>query len=286
MKAKIRGTEIFFDTAGMQYAPTKNGYEEKPVLFLLHGGPGGNHFRYKIHSLGLQEYAQLVFIDHRGCGLSKRGKQKEYTLENNIEDIEALRKYLGLKNICILGTSYGGMVAQGYAIRYSKNIAKLILCVTAPSFRFLQEAKANLQKNGSKEQIAKTMPLWDGSFKSGKQVEDFLAKMETMYSMKVKKKKLPKKTTSPFSFAHEPLNQGFGHFLKHFDFIPKLHKIKCDTLVLAGKEDWICPPSQAKIIAKHIPHAQLKIFNQCGHYLAIDQPKKYLQAIKTFLHKK
>ncbi len=39
MKANIRGTEIYFDIAGMQFAPTKNGLVERPVLFMLHGGP-------------------------------------------------------------------------------------------------------------------------------------------------------------------------------------------------------------------------------------------------------
>jgi proline iminopeptidase len=287
MKATIRGTEIFFDVAGMQYAPSKKGCEVRPVLFLLHGGPGSNHFRFKQHSLELQEYAQLIFIDHRGCGLSKRTQQKDYTLENNIEDIEALRKYLGLDKICVLGTSYGGMVAQGYAIRYSKHIDKLILSVTAPSFRFLEEAKANLKRSGNAEQIVKASPLWEGNFKSNKQLEAFLAKMDTMYSTVAKKKKAKKKSIpSPFPWSYQALNAGFSGFLKKFDFIPQLHKIKCPTLVLAGKEDWICPPSQSKIIAEHIRDARLKIFNNCGHYVAVDQHVKYINIIKRFLQSK
>ena len=113
MKAKIRGTEIYFDIAGMHIEPDGNDLIEKPVLFLIHGGPGGNHIHFKYDSAQLQQYAQLIFIDQRGCGWSKKTKKSDYTLENNIEDIEALRKHLGLKRIAILGTSYGGMVAQG-----------------------------------------------------------------------------------------------------------------------------------------------------------------------------
>src|SRR3989338_5411864 len=139
MKANIRGTEIYFDVAGMQIAPDGNNLIKKPVLFLIHGGPGGNHIHFKYDSIKLQQYAQLVFIDQRGCGWSKKSKNSDYTLENNIEDIEALRKHLGLERISILGISYGGMVAQGYAIRYSKNVDKLILAVTAPSYHFIDE---------------------------------------------------------------------------------------------------------------------------------------------------
>src|SRR5882757_643069 len=108
MYANIRGTKIYFDIAGMQLAPKGHDFVERPVLFLLHGGPGSDHLRYKQYTLELQAIAQLVFIDHRGCGYSKQTKASDYTLENNIEDIEALRKHLGLEHICMLGTSYGG----------------------------------------------------------------------------------------------------------------------------------------------------------------------------------
>src|SRR5471030_1627659 len=145
MKANIRGTEIYFDVAGMQIEPKGSDLIEKPVMFLIHGGPGGNHIHFKYDSIELQKYAQLIFIDQRGCGLSKKDKLANYTLENNIEDIEALRKYLGFNKINILGISYGGMVAQGYAIRYSKHIDKLILVSTAPSHHFIKTAKENLK---------------------------------------------------------------------------------------------------------------------------------------------
>lgn len=279
MKAKIRGTELYYDIAGMQFAPVGKDFAERPVLFMLHGGPGGDHLRYKQHSLELQEVAQLVFIDHRGCGRSKKTKAAEYTLENNIEDIEALRKHLGLDQICILGTSYGGMVAQGYAIRYPKNLQKLILVATAPSYQFITEAKHILQEQGTPQQIKWGERLWKGNFKNSQQVGDFLKAMENLYSKK------SKKTTAKSStiWSHQALNKGFGDFLRHFDFRKKLKKITCPTLVLAGKEDWICPPSQAKEIAKYISRAQLKIFNRCGHSIAIDAHRQYIQLIRKFL---
>jgi proline iminopeptidase len=285
MKAKIRGTEIYFDIAGMQLRPEKNTFIEKPVLFLLHGGPGANHLRYKQHSLELQDVAQLVFIDNRGCGLSKKTKQSDYTLENNIEDIEALRQHLGLDRISILGTSYGGMVAQAYAIRYPKRVDKLILVVTAPSYRCMEESKLNLRKHGTAKQIEICEHLWNGTFKSHKHMSEYFERMQSLYSTTIKKNKKQLNERARFPFSYQALNEGFGGFLRHFDFIPKLKRITCPTLILAGDKDWICPLNQSKIIAKHIPHATLKIFKNCGHALAIDAHKKYITAIKKFLGK-
>lgn len=285
MKATIRGTEIYFDIAGMQLAPVKTDFVEKPVLFMLHGGPGGDHLRFKQHSLELQEVAQLVFIDHRGCGRSKKTKQKEYTLENNIEDIEALRKYLGLPRICILGSSYGGIVAQGYAIRYSKNIEKLILSATAPSFRTIDEAKKILKVRGTPRQITISEQLWNGTFKNPREVNQFFEEMETLYSTTAAKHPRKKYTRSQTTWSHEAINLGFSDFLRRLDFIPKLKKITCPTLILAGDKDWICNPNQSKIMAQKIPHAKLKIFKNCGHAIAVDAHTGYVNNIKQFLKK-
>ena len=283
MKAKLRGTEIYYDIAGMQIAPNKKDFVEKPVLFMLHGGPGGNHLRYKLHSIELQDVAQLVFIDHRGCGLSKKTKRADYTLENNVEDLEALRKHLGLDKICILGTSYGGMVAQGYAIRYPKNVDKLILAVTAPSYRFLDEAKAYLHAHGTKQQIKIADNLWDGRLVSEKQLMHFFSVMESLYSVSKNKKYQVNHSALAMSWSCDALNQGFHGFLRHFDFIPTLKKITAPTLILAGDQDWICRPSQSKIMAAHIPDATLKIFKNCGHAMAVDAHEKYINIVKRFL---
>jgi proline iminopeptidase len=283
MKAKIRGTEIYFDIAGMQLAPVKDQFVERPVLFMLHGGPGGDHLRFKQHSLELQEVAQLVFIDHRGSGLSKKTHQKEYTLENNIEDIEALRIHLGLEKICLLGTSYGGMVAQGYATRYPKRLEKLILVATAPSYASLDAAKEILLAKGNKKQIAISQHLWEGTFKNAKHVAKFFDIMNSLYSTKTKKNSKLSYSKSKTVWSHEALNEGFGGFLQHFNFISQLKKISCPTLVLAGQHDWICNPEQSKIIAKNIKHAELKIFRNSGHAVAVDAHKEYIKSIKKFL---
>lgn len=55
---------------------------------------------------------QLVFFDHRGQGRSQRGDVSKYILDENVEDMEALRQHLGLGPIVSIGTSYGGMVAM------------------------------------------------------------------------------------------------------------------------------------------------------------------------------
>ena len=166
MKARIRGTEIYFDVDGAGLVPDGDRMVDRPVLFLLHGGPGGDHTGFKSTVARLVDVAQLVYIDHRGSGRSTPADPATYTLEENIDDVDALRDYLGLESICLLGSSYGGMVAQGYAIRYPGRVSNLVLCATAPSHRFLDDARQIVGERGTPEQPALCQRLWAGSYES------------------------------------------------------------------------------------------------------------------------
>jgi len=154
MRARVRDTELFFDVEGMSLVPDGPRMVERPVAFLLHGGPGGDHTGFKPSYSALAERMQLVYVDHRGQGRSARGPKETYTLDNNVEDLEALRQHLGLDKIVVIGVSYGGMVALTYASRYPDSVSHLIAVVTAPSHRFLDLAKEIVAERGTPEQQA------------------------------------------------------------------------------------------------------------------------------------
>ena len=90
MRAKIRDTEIFFDVEGASLVPDGPRLVERPTAFLLHGGPGGDHSGFKPAFSPLAERMQLVYVDHRGQGRSARGPKETYTLDNNVDDLEAV----------------------------------------------------------------------------------------------------------------------------------------------------------------------------------------------------
>ena len=70
MYAPIRGTRIYFDIEGAGLVPDGPVMREKPVAFIIHGGPGGDHSGFKPVMSPLSETAQLVYFDHRGQGRS------------------------------------------------------------------------------------------------------------------------------------------------------------------------------------------------------------------------
>jgi proline iminopeptidase len=282
MRAKVRDTELYFDVDGMGLVPRGDRMVERPVLFLVHGGPGGEHSRFKTHSGALREVAQLVYVDHRGSGRSAIGDPATYTLDNNVDDLEALREHLGLDRISMLGSSYGGMVAQGYALRYPHRLANLILVCTAPSYRFLADARTFVQSRGTPHQVRVCQRLWDGAFDSVDQLREFFFVMGPLYSRRFRPEEFEEGWQRGVHSV-VPLNRGFGDFLRRFDFTDRLHEIPCPTLVLAGAHDWICAPQHARLIADRIPRAHLKVFPDSAHLVAVDEPEAYLAAVRGFL---
>lgn len=253
----------------------------KPILFVLPGGPGGDHSIYKFHSLELENFCCVVYHDPRGCGKTSEFDSSSATMEHYIHDIERLRRHLCINKFSILGTSYGSMCAIGYAIQYPNNLDKLILVGGAPSSRFLETAKANLELRGSHEQKEISKHLWDGSFLNNDHVREFMRIMKSLYSKNQNFINQPPRSGTPFSY--EVLNLGFGQFLQNFDFEPNLKNITSPTLILVGEEDWVNDPIHLRKVANQITGSHLEILKDCGHFVAIDQNEIYINLIKEFI---
>lgn len=282
MRARIRDTELYFDVEGAGLVPDGPQMREKPVAFLVHGGPGADHTGFKPTFSPLSQRMQLVYFDHRGQGRSARGPKETYTLDNNVEDMEALRQYLGLDKIVVLGVSYGGMVALTYASRYPENISHLIVVVTVPDSRFLERALVNLEERGTLEQQAIAQHLWDGSFRDEEHLREFFRIMAPMYSLRYDSTD-PQNSWNRAILSADAINQAFGGFLRTYDIREQLHKITAPTLVIGARHDWICPPEYSEEIASLIPNADLRIFENSGHSVRADEPEALLDAIAGFI---
>ena len=282
MRAKVRDTEIYFDVEGVELAIEGSRLRSKPVAFLVHGGPGADHTSYKSGFSPLSDKMQLIYFDHRGQGRSARGPKETYTLDNNVEDMEALRQHLGLDKIVVLGTSYGGMVALSYAVRYPQHVSHLIVVATVASFHFLDRAKEILAEQGTEKQRAIAQRLWDGTFENEGQLREYFQVMAPLYSLTYD----PSSSQEAWDrtiFSPEAINVAFSGFLRSYNVLDQLHKITSPTLVIGGRHDWICPPEFSAEIAQEIPNADLRIFENSGHLIRADEPEALRDAIAGFL---
>ncbi len=271
-------------------------------LFIVHGGPGASHDYFLPYLLPLARHNELVFIDERGSGRSQQlSDPSGYTVENMVEDVEDVRTALNLGKITLLGHSYGGVLAQAYALKYQKNLTHLILCSTFPSTKQMNDVFVKMKENMSPELRAKIDGMEkDGLFghgdpyRQGRYTDDYMiaAWGEGYFPYIYQNHPDPN---------YDPIAQGVtawalyremwgsnGEFvidgnLKTVEYVDQLPTIHVPTLILVGDHDE-CDPSLSKEMHQKIAGSKLIILPNSGHMTFVDQPELFIGSVDSFLH--
>jgi proline iminopeptidase len=283
MKAAIRGTEIYFDVEGAGLRDDGVALRDKPVAFVIHGGPGSDHSGFRGPFGPLTERLQLVYFDHRGSGRSARGDKAAYTLDENVEDMEALRRHLGLGPIVSIGTSYGGMVAMAHAARHPEAVSRLVLVVTAAHSGFIARSRQIAAERGTPQQAALCEDLYAGRIDTPEKLRDYHHVMGPLYTLRFDEA-ASRERLGRGIHSSDALNMAFapGGFMHTMDLRPELAAIRAPTLILAGRHDWICAPEFSEEIHRLIPGSTLRIFEHSSHSIRVDEPERLRREILEF----
>jgi len=108
---------------------------KKIPLLLLHGGPGASH-DYLEPLEPLSDERPVIFYDQLGCSNSDRpDDQSLWTIERFVEELEQVRETLQLREVHILGQSWGTMLGVEYMLmKKPHGVTSLILsgpCLSA-----------------------------------------------------------------------------------------------------------------------------------------------------------
>ncbi|MFT2096921.1 alpha/beta fold hydrolase [Marinomonas sp. 2405UD66-6] len=103
------------------------GKDENPVVIVVHGGPGGD-FQYLRSLSALAENHKVIFYDQRGSGLSPRVKKSQLTVEQNLDDLNALVDHFSMGNqVKLIGHSWGGMLVSGYLSTHPEKVSHAVI---------------------------------------------------------------------------------------------------------------------------------------------------------------
>ncbi len=284
MRACIRDTEIFFDVDGAALVADGARMVERPTAFMIHGGPGSDHTGLKARYGRLAERMQLVYFDHRGQGRSARADACTYSLHENVEDMEALRRHLGLGPIVSIGTSYGGAVAMAHAARYPAAVSHLVVVVAVSHAGYVERAKQLVRERGTAEQNAQCEDLFAGRIDTADKLRRYYEIMGPLYARR-DDPALSRIGIERTILTPEALNRAHGPngFLRTFDLRPELRAIKAPTLIIAGRHDWISAPEFSEEIHRLVPGSDLRIFEDSAHSVGGDEQQKFLDAVAGFV---
>jgi len=271
-------------------------------LVVVHGGPGATHDYFLPYLLPLARHNRLVFIDERGSGKSEKLEDaSKYTVETMAEDVEAVRRALGLGKINLLGHSYGGVLAQAYAFRYPRNLSHLVLCSTFHSTRAMNEVFRRMKERMPPELRARIDAIEaKGLFGHGKDYEKHRYTTDYMIAAWGE-------GYFPYIYQnrpdpnHDPVANGnmswdlyremwgtHGEFvidgnLVSVEYADRLGSIKVPTLITVGDHDE-CDPSLSREMNARIPGSMLVVLPNSGHMTFVDQPGMFNKAVDEFLN--
>ena len=281
MRVEIEpGVRLYFDVEGVGLEPDGPSMREKPVLLLLHGGPGFDHSLFKPWFGRFADTHQVVYLDHRGQGRSDQRKDSTYwLLDTWADDIARFCDALEIRQPVVLGNSFGGMVAIHTAARHPDLASRLILSSTAARM-VLDEVIAMFQKLGGDDIRAIAERFWTAPDDEVR--EQYMTRCLPLYTQH------SGNLTEGSQRAR--MNMRVGDFFilgeqTTMDLRDDLATIRVPTLVLAGELDPVCPPAaQEEIVgALHPSVVRYELFDDCGHGTYRDQPERTEKVLREFL---
>jgi len=271
-------------------------------LLIVHGGPGASHDYFLPYLLPLARRNRLIFIDERGSGRSQKLEDPSgYTVENMVEDVEGVRIALHLGKITLLGHSYGGAVAQAYALKYQKNLTHLILASTWSSTKELNQVFVRMKEKMPAELRDRINRMEaEGLFEHGLEYQKnrytndyFVAAWGEGYFPYLYQNR-PDPNYDPVAGGniswdlYREMWGSHGEYvvdgnLKSVEYTERLASITVPTLILVGDHDECEPPLSEAMHAK-IAGSKIVILPQAGHMTFVDQTGMFVGAVDGFVH--
>ncbi len=258
----VNGVNIYYEF---------HGAESAPVLVLNNGVIMNAATSWVFQTRTLAQHYRVLQYDCRGQGQSDH-PEGPYTMEQHADDLASLFVALGLEAAHIAGISYGGELAQAFALKYPHLTRSLILIDTVSQvdeeLRIVIESWIDALRTGDGQAFFKASVPWNFS-------PEFIHANPALLQ-DARKRYATLDFTTIICLCE--------CFLE-VDFTARLGEIDVPTCILVGELDLIKGPRYAKILKDHIPHAELHVLPGAGHASCWERPQEFNTVILGFLAK-
>ena len=239
-----------------------------PALYMVHG-IGSRKVTWDGIIPDLKDHFTCVSYDLRGHGDSPI-PQTPYTLDQLVEDLEALRQKLGHEKIHIIGHSLGGMIGPAYARAHPDRILSVGLLSTAAGRT--DEDRAKLKAVGDAMEEKGVMPVINTLVERW-YTDAFIASRPDLIEMRKQQ------------VADTPEQVFLSVFWIYAttEMAPWLQQINCPCLVLTGELDGGCNPRLNRFMHEQLPDSELVILDGIKHSILIERPHRVSPPLKSFL---
>jgi proline-specific peptidase len=256
-------------------------------LLALHGGPGSTH-NYFGPLEGLASERPVVLYDQIGCGNSDRPTDVEWSVDVFRDEVAAVRHQLGLNRVHLLGTSWGGMLAQEHVLSGATGITSLVLSSTLANNALWNEEQLKL-----KAQLpAEIVEVLDRHEAAGTYDDpEYEEAMEVYFQRHFYRGPEPRPELEAMDKGRAPdvyrAMVGPNEWtttgaLAGWDTRDRLHEIDVPTLVARGRYDMCTEPIAAELV-EGIDGAREVVFEHSSHTPVLEESDRYLAVVRGFL---
>lgn len=241
---------------------------EGPALFLIHG-IGASRASFAGLVPHLKKSFRCISYDLRGHGVSPTPRPP-YTLEDLVEDLEALRAELNIAKAHFAGHSLGGMIGPAYARKYPQHVLSLGLYSTA-AFRTADDSAkvkgvvAAMRSKGIPQVLETLRDRWFTPEFAQRRPEVIERRMQQVIE------------TDPEVFL------SVFDIYAGTEMAPWLHEVRHPSLVLTGENDGGCNPRLNKQIAAALPKSELVILPVLRHAILLEAADQVAPPALDFL---
>jgi len=287
-------------TAGIRMIPVMGGKYKVwtkrmgsgPVkVLLLHGGPGFTHQYLEAMESFLPEAGiEMVYYDQLGCGNSDRPDDVAlWDTPRFVEEVEEVRRGLGLENFVLYGQSWGGMLSIEYALKYQHHLRALVISNMTAGIQSYLKRLGEIVLQLPAEIQQRLTALEAAEDYDSPEYQSIM--MDVLYPMAIcRLKPWPEPVTRAFRDANLQVYntmQGKSEFVvtgkfKDWERWDSLHLIKVKTLTLGAAYDTM-DPEDIRRMAALMPNATSAICPNGSHLAMWDDQAVYFEHLLGFL---
>lgn len=260
-------------------------------LLVLNGGPGfpSRHFHPLAESLAVDR--QVVLFDQRGTGRSTLSALNDstVTVAAMVDDIEALRRHLGIERWTVMGHSWGGMYAMLYAARHPDRIEALILSASGGIDLDFTRGFSERLRTSLTEAERKALDRWSEPDRVAAHPER--ARRERTRAMApayvYHRKHVPtvvRMLTEESGYVPTVNRLVWADLRRRgYDLTAPMRAFRKPALIVQGRDDFL-GEAVPRAIHAAFPRSRLVLIDDCRHYLWLDQPARYFATLRAFLN--
>jgi len=256
-------------------------------LLALHGGPGSTH-NYFAPLEQLAGDRPVVLYDQIGCGNSDRPDDVDWNVGVFREEVDMVREQLGLERIHLLGTSWGGMLAQEHVLAGADGIVSLVLSSTLANVEQWAEEQLRLRA----ELPPDVIEVLDRHERDETYDDpEYEQAMDAYFDRHFYRGPKPRaelelmaagRATDVYRAMQGPNEWTVTGALQGWDIRDRLSEIKVPTLVVRGRYD-MCTDPIAAVLLEGIQSAREVVLEESSHTPVLEETDRYLEVVSAFL---